>query len=206
MKSILCYGDSNTHGTLPGNHAGRYLYPERWTGLLQQMLGSEYLVIEEGCPGRTTVWDDPIEQHKNGLSYLPACLESHKPLDWVFLMLGTNDLKYRFSLTTFDIAEGVGCLVKTIQKSETGIEGSAPKILILAPPPILEVAHFVDMLKGGREKSLEFAAQYKRVADELGCAFLDTSTVISVSKTDGIHYEAEDQHKLAKALANFFLT
>ena len=94
MKNILCYGDSNTFGfTLEG---GRHPYHIRWTGRLQQALGPEYRVIEEGCGGRTTVFEDEIDLGRNGRTSLPVCLNSHKPLDLVILMLGTNDMKNRF--------------------------------------------------------------------------------------------------------------
>lgn len=101
MKSILCYGDSNTYGLMPDS-PDRYPRDVRWTGILQKKLGEDYYVIEEGLSGRTTLWDDPIEEHKNGKKYLLPCLDSHKPVDLVILMLGTNDLKTRFSLTPFE--------------------------------------------------------------------------------------------------------
>ena len=91
MKTILCYGDSNTWGFEP---VTRNLYgrTERWTGILRQELGLDYDVIEEGLNGRTTVWDDPIEGHKNGKEQIIPILKSHQPLDLVTIMLGTNDL------------------------------------------------------------------------------------------------------------------
>ena len=86
MKTILCYGDSNTYGLRPDSNQ-RYPREIRWTGLLQKSLGEDYYVIEEGLSGRTTLWDDPIEEHKNGKTYLFPCLESHSPIDLVVLML-----------------------------------------------------------------------------------------------------------------------
>ena len=111
MKTILCYGDSNTYG-LKSDLVSRYPRNVRWTGILQEKLGSEYYVIEEGLGGRTTVWDDPVEDYKNGKKYLLPCLDSHKPLDLVIIMLGTNDLKSRFSVTPFDIGASMENLVK----------------------------------------------------------------------------------------------
>ena len=95
MKTILCYGDSNTYGYNPSNG---FRYPEnvRWTGRLQSALGEGYKIIEEGCNGRTTIFDDPLEGWKNGLGYLRPCLNSHKPVDIVIMMLGSNDLKETF--------------------------------------------------------------------------------------------------------------
>ena len=54
MKTVLCYGDSNTYGFNPSNG---FRYPEnvRWTGRLQSALGDGYKIIEEGCNGRTTI-------------------------------------------------------------------------------------------------------------------------------------------------------
>ena len=95
MRSILCFGDSNTYGESPEG-LGRYPRDERWPGILQTALGAEYLVIEEGLNGRTTVWEDEVEGDKSGKKHLPVCLASHAPLDLVILMLGANDLKRRF--------------------------------------------------------------------------------------------------------------
>lgn len=92
MTTILCYGDSNTYGYNPVNGL-RYPKDVRWTGVLQKMLGEEYEVIEEGCNGRTTVFEDAKEPWKAGLGYLRPCLNTHKPIDFVIMMLGSNDLK-----------------------------------------------------------------------------------------------------------------
>ena len=63
MFTILCYGDSNTHGSHPAG--GRFDPHERWAGVLRDELGPDYWVVEEGLGGRTTVFSDPIEgDHK----------------------------------------------------------------------------------------------------------------------------------------------
>ena len=58
-KHIICYGDSNTHG-YDGDSGQRFSEQIRWTKILQEKLGQDYLVIEEGLNGRTTVFEDPI--------------------------------------------------------------------------------------------------------------------------------------------------
>ena len=59
-KRILCIGDSNTWGYIPGS-GERYEKNVRWTGKLAQTLGENYEVIEEGMNGRTTAFTDKIE-------------------------------------------------------------------------------------------------------------------------------------------------
>lgn len=200
MKRILCYGDSNTWGFNPVTRE-RYDKYERWVGQLSQALGSDYDVIEEGLGGRTTVWDDPIEGYKNGREYLIPCLESHKPLDLVIILLGTNDLKTRFSLSAFEVAEGAGVLVQIVQKSNAGVMNRSPQILLLAPPPIGKLTAYADFFEGAQAKSRKFAEQYQRVATELGCHFLDTSTIVVSSDLDGVHWEPSEHAKLGQAVA-----
>ena len=202
MKTVLSYGDSNTWGYDPATE-GRYPLAARWTSVLARELGPDYLVIPEGLNGRTTVWPDPWEgEHKSGKTYLIPCLESHYPLDLVVLMLGTNDLKHRFGLSAWDIARGAQTLVEMIQRSEFGPEGGPPAVLLIAPPPTcVQGTLFAEMFADSDEKSLGLSDQYHRVAEELGCSFLDAGQVIVSSKQDGIHLDPSELPKLGKAVA-----
>jgi lysophospholipase L1-like esterase len=201
MKTILCYGDSNTWGYNP-DIKERFAWNERWTGVLQHELGEDYHVIEEGCNGRTTVWDDPIEGYKNGKEYLIPCLVSHKPLDLVIIMLGTNDLKKRFSLSAYDIANGAGVLVEIVQKSDAGPGERPPQVLLMAPPPIGKLTEFAEMFEEAEARSRKFSVHYRRVAEEYGCKLLDTAEFIVSSDVDGIHFEANAHRKLGQAVAD----
>jgi lysophospholipase L1-like esterase len=199
---ILCFGDSNTWGYAPVS-ADRYPAGVRWTGVMTELLGDRFSIIEEGQNGRTTVWDDPLEGgHKNGLTYLTACLESHHPIDLVILMLGTNDLKARFSLTALDIALGAERLVQTIQQSGWGPRGNAPAILLAAPPPVDPKDDLAEMFSGSKEKSVGLAQRYAEVAARCGCGLLDVGKIVAVDPRDGIHYSREAHRALGLAMAS----
>lgn len=202
MKTIVCFGDSNTWGYDPVSQQ-RFPRDVRWTGILRNSLGEGYLVVEEGLNGRTTVWDDPIEGYKNGRTYLVPCLETHRPFDVLVIMLGTNDLKGRFSLSALDIANGAGVLVQEALRSDAGIDGQPPKVLLIAPPPTasLKGTLFGEMFVGAEQKSSGLAVHYLRVAEQMGCAFLNAGDVIVSSPLDGIHFEAGEHRKLGEAIA-----
>lgn len=204
MRTVLLFGDSNTHGTVPMPDLGfseRYGREERWPGQLRQLLPG-WEVIEEGHPGRTTVHDDPVEgAHRNGLTVLPALLESHRPLDVVAVMLGTNDLKERFSVNATDIAHSLERLVRLILASGAGPRNGAPGVLLVAPPPIIEVGCLAGMFAGGAAKSRALAAEIEAAAARVGVPFLDAGQVVKVSAIDGIHYDAKANPALAAAFA-----
>jgi lysophospholipase L1-like esterase len=203
-RTVLLFGDSNTHGTKPMPDlagAGRFDREERWAGRLAKLL-PDWEVITEGHPGRTAVHDDPVEgEHRNGLRVLPALLESHKPIDVVVVMLGTNDLKPRFSVNAGDIAHSLERLVRMIRASDCGPNGTAPQVLLVAPPPILEVGCLAGMFEGGAAKSQRLAAEVEAAAKRVGVPFLDAGQVVKVSPIDGIHYDAEANPALAEAFA-----
>ncbi len=201
MFEILCFGDSNTWGYSPAR-PGRLPRDVRWTGVLQRELGSGFFVTEDGQSGRTTVWDDPVEGGcKNGKTYLIPCLEAHKPLDAVVLMLGTNDLKKRFSVNAFDIASSAGVLLDVIAKSGAGPDGKSPRVLLISPPPLGKLSWFAEMFEGGREKSALLGERFSTVARDHGVELLDAGKIIRSSDLDGIHFEESEHGKLGKAVA-----
>lgn len=119
MKTVLCYGDSNTWGHDPETRT-RYPPDVRWAGVLADRLGPGYRVIEEGLNGRTTRWDGPMEPGRNGLTYLRPCVESHQPLHMIVVMLGTNDLNRRFDLSASDIAQCAAGLAEQARQLAAG--------------------------------------------------------------------------------------
>ena len=205
-RRVLCFGDSNTHGSVAMRALGdrrRHDETTRWPEVMAAALGPGTRVIDEGLPGRTTVHDDPIEgAHKNGLRVLPAMLESHRPLDLVVIMLGTNDLKHRFSLTPWDIAAGLRRLAETVAASDCGPDGSAPGLLLVAPVPVEEAGLLAEMFTGGAAKSRALARQVAQVAGDMGAAFLDAGAVAQVDPLDGIHLDAAAHRALAAAMAD----
>ena len=111
-KHIVCLGDSNTHGYCAdprdcADGTDRFNEAERWTRLLEQMLGPEYLVLEEGLSGRTTVFSDPLHEGMAALDVIYPILMSHEPVDLLIIMLGTNDTKERFGANAACIALGM---------------------------------------------------------------------------------------------------
>lgn len=207
-KRILCYGDSLTWGWIPTEEAfpsQRYPFEQRWTGVMAAELGAEYEVIEEGLSGRTTNADDPMDGRLNGASYLPTALASHLPLDLVILMLGTNDTKVYFNRTAFDITIGISVLVGQVTASTGGIGTTypAPAVLLVAPPPLGEMASpwFASLYEGSRDKTIDLASRYKTLAAFLRIPFVDAGTVVSADGIDGIHFTSTNNAELGLHLA-----
>lgn len=204
MKNILCYGDSNTWGYDPITKT-RYTYEERWTGILSEKLGSDYRVIEEGMNGRTTVFEDPIEEYRNGKLYLYPCLETHRPLDLVIIMLGTNDTKIRHCAIAKDIANGLEQLIKIIRNYGCGKNGGIPEMLVISPIGMKKVSsdHTSSGIIFGDtavEKIKELPKYYEQLAKTYKCGYLNAADVAQPSEEDGIHMHPSEHKKLADAI------
>jgi lysophospholipase L1-like esterase len=201
MKTIVCFGDSNTWGMVPlqGTRLNKL---QRWSGVLRNTLGDQYWVIEEGLCGRTTIYEDPVESYKCGKDYIVPCIQSHTPVDLAVIMLGTNDLKIRFSLSAGEIAKGVGILAELVKITNYTSGYPAPQVLLIAPPPILEVGQFKEVFEGGAEKSLKLGAYYEEIAKTFGCYYIDAGKIIRSSPEDGIHLDAREHAKLGTAVAD----
>lgn len=207
-KRIMCFGDSLTWGWVPvdeGVPTTRYPAEQRWPGVLQAELGEGYIIIEEALSGRTTSLDDPTDSRLNGSTYLPSALASHLPLDLVTLMLGSNDTKAYFHRTPFEITAGMSKLVGQVLACAGGVGTSypAPKVLIIAPPPLAPMPHayFQALFGGAYEKSAQFGKLYGDLADFMKVDFLDASEIISTDGVDGIHFTEENNRELGLTVA-----
>lgn len=207
MYRILCYGDSNTWG-YNAETGDRFPEDVRWTGVLQGLLGPAVRVLEEGQPGRTTVWDDPIEEHRNGKAALYSTLECQSPVDLVILMLGTNDLKPRFSLNAFDIAAGAERLIRIIRTHLPDGQKQPPCILLVCPPPIgdqVDSGAIGGMFTAAHSvaESRALPRYFAPLAQRYDCLYCQAGDYVTdISPVDSVHLTAEGHRALAEALAD----
>ena len=206
-RKIVAFGDSNTWGWDPSNRTGicnRWPDDVRWTGVLQRELGDAFEVINEGLNGRTTVWDDPIEEYRCGKDQLPVAMDVDAPFELLIIMLGTNDLKNRFNVHPHDIAEGAGLLVQRALARPNDFVNGKPNILLVCPPrlgPVSET-YFDPMFGGSEEKSAQLYPYFKAVADKYGVPLFNADEVVKTSAIDGLHLDADQHELLGRALAD----
>lgn len=208
MRHVLCFGDSNTWGLVPGK-GKRYDEQTRWTGVLAELLGPEWRVHEDGLNARTSVVPSPFKPFLNGVEALPIALWAQKPLDVLVISLGTNDLKTN---TARQAATGVARLVSyakgmdTLYPSGTPVfRGGMPRILVISPIAIGKNIRQVNPnsdLAGAHAESLLLPAAFREVVGPLGVTVLDAQQVAEPSPVDGIHMEPESHRALGQAVAD----
>lgn len=205
-KHIVCLGDSNTHGYCadPADCAdggNRFNESERWPRVLEKLLGDDYLVLEEGLSGRTTVFPDALHEGMPALDVAVPILMSHEPVDLLIIMLGTNDTKDRLGMNAACIALGMGRLVDKC-KSVACWGDHAPNILVICPPHIGRELSDPCMGTHCAEKSEELAKYMEPVVTARGCKFLDAEGIAEFNKVDFMHLTRKGHGDLAAKLAS----
>lgn len=203
IKTVLCYGDSNTYGADPNDTYGRHPWPIRYPGRLQTLLGPGYHVVEEGMSGRTTVFDDPLEPERDGAADLSGALMTHSPVDIVILALGINDCKTHFHATPIVIAKGIERLCRIIKKGGGHRQKRPPLVIIVSPVHALEGVErsYVTFGPESVKLSQQLAPYFKEIADRQKALFLDAETVARASPADCLHMDRDSHLALADALA-----
>ena len=216
MKTILCYGDSNTWGAMPMQANGlmpRHNYDNRWTTVLQRALGDDVQVVVDAVSGRTIASDSPTAGHvRNGLHHAPVTISANYPVDMIIVMLGTNDVQDMYGLTPEKIISHMLSLVECMRhahgKNNPSNEpiGDPVDIVLVCPPPVN------DMIFGSlktpcepTEKSKALSPLYKELSTFKSLGFVDAGDIISVSVKDGIHWDSEAQKTFGLYMANYVI-
>lgn len=205
MPTILTFGDSNTHGTppMPNENVNlRLTAGERWPHVMARGLGPDWALIEEGLPGRTTAFDDLVTGAvMNGVLGLQMALRTHGPIDWLTIMLGTNDTQTQYGVGADAIASGLAQLLLTANSVELQDRHGGFKTLVICPPPVIEEGTFARQFFGGAAKSRALLPLYRDLADKWGASFMDAGELIEASTMDGVHFGAEAHAVLGAAVA-----
>lgn len=193
---VLCFGDSNTWGYIPGV-GKRYESHVRWSGRLAQEPGVE--VAEEGLNGRTTVFASAGEEERIGLNYIFSCVMSHVPLDYVVIMLGTNDTKIRYGASADRIAQGVQQIIAAIRAAVKSRKHH-PKIIIISPAPMKILPGPNDFDEESARKIKELEPELERLAQKEQCEFMRASDYVKEVGADGVHFTPENHEALYRAV------
>lgn len=205
-KRILCYGDSNTWGYIPGD-GRRYDRSERWTGVCAKILGEGYAVQEEGLNGRTTVYEQEFNPYLNGKAGLGYALLTQAPLDLVVLFLGTNDIAMK---DIYSVQLGMDEIVRCCKNADTIYRGESPifpngsRILLIAPmsfDPCVDDSSYEGGARGKYRESCKLPEAYRKIAERYGIDFLDASVLTGVSRIDGVHLTVEGHKAIGEGIA-----
>lgn len=201
MKKILCYGDSNTFGYNPCD-ASRYDMHTRWTAILQNILGDEYEVIEQGMCDRTGIADNDKGLAFSAQKHFPECMSDAKQVDILVLWVGTNDLQFKYNLSLEEIENGLEKLILVAQNY-------TEKIVLI---PSVELSD--NILDGYFRcqfdnisvlKSKEMSKIYTKLSQIYNLEYFDINKFVKPSATDGLHYDAEGHRIIAQKLSEFLL-
>jgi lysophospholipase L1-like esterase len=201
VRTVLCFGDSNTNGYLASADArlGRW---ERWPRIAQRTLGvDDWYLIEDGLGGRTTMFEVPGSPGRNGSTSLLTSLEVHEPLDALVLFLGTNDV-FVPGVSAAWAAAGVEALIELVRMRPGPDPRPDIPILVVVPPPFLPLPEpWSGQTPDAVAESRRFSETYRAMADRTGVALLDLRDVAGPTPLDGIHFEAEAHRAIGLAVA-----
>lgn len=196
------------HGGFVPGLGERYPEDVRWTGIAANLLGQDYKIIEDGLNGRTTTFDDPYYDFRNGKRNLGYSLCAHAPLDLIVVSLGTNDLKFSDPIGS---SKGLNELLRLIENASacypdavSEIFPNGAKVLVVSPihlhPDVEKIGPECDIFDK-YEQSCIFAKYFQPVAELHHAAFLDAAEYAAASAKDGVHMEPGGHKALGEAIA-----
>ena len=211
MKRVLVFGDSNSWGYTDQDNGRRY--EKRWPVLLKQELiqkGFNIEILEDCLPGRTTNIDDLQDgTHLNGAKVLKSSLLSHSPIDFVIILLGTNDLKVRFQRSAEKIADGIKELIQIVFETNSGTgswhDQNKSKLIIVCPPSLGKKSNDPTWLNfdewvGGLNKSKQLYYSFEKVCSQMGVDLIDANEFCQSSNIDPIHWSKPMHQKFSENL------
>lgn len=182
-RRIMVFGDSNAFCPDGGDTC--------WPALLESKAPVHLDIFNESYNGRTAQYDT---DERNGLGVIRDRLASHAPLDYVIVMLGTNDVKRQYGPpSAADIAAGIDQILDFIEALGNGV-----KPILMTPPPLGHVAS--GDLAGAQSRISSVAAEYRLLALERGIRLVDLYEILDSRtdlETDRVHLNAVGRRKVA---------
>lgn len=185
MRRVLCYGDSNTFGYNPHSFWGA-AYPDdvRWTGILRS---HGWDVSNCGQNGRE------IPSSDGELLAVERLIASAMPIDFIVILLGTNDFLNHPHFTAENVRDRMEKLLRRILSCYWNLQ-----IVLVSPTPLRDGAWVQDPRI--LTESVRLAPRLRILAETLGVAFADAGAWNIAIDFDGVHFRPEGHATFARRL------
>ncbi len=195
-RNILVLGDSNgamEHG---------------WVNQLKKMLPNNS-IFNTSISGNTIGFNNLDRNALNTLnnldSYLQAAQDSLETIDYVLIMLGTNDAKNIFKERQQEVFENMELLISRINNYNFN-QAAKPIIFVMSPPPYGSDKILSKKYVGGSKRVKHVARNFKKIAKINNCTFIDVykelKPVFNQHSKDGIHLNEVGQKLIATLVVN----
>jgi lysophospholipase L1-like esterase len=189
MKTILIYGDSNVWGDTP--NAKRLPDGQQWANILQQKLGDEYKIVQEGLAGRFAGnYNYEPRPHYNGQYCFDPIYRTASPVDVVVLALGTNDLNDRYERSPGEITEDI-LWYEAKAKILIDDDETAPIFIYVLPPNF--TGKFKDETFNLDKREMVNIGLKAKVSNYVEVNYIDLSS-------DGLHFSPKGHEQMAEAV------
>lgn len=201
MKKILVYGDSNTWGD---NFITGERIPDdcQWVNILQEKLGKNYKILQEGLPGRLAGNEETEKTFKNGKDTFISIFRTNAPVDTLIISLGTNDLQIKYEKSSKKIIDDIlwyknvlSDLFLDEDDKKKYFNYKMPNIYFILPANFDYKDKASIVFDGNSEKRRQDIINYFKNSNLKYITFNDLELF-----DDGLHYNYEDNKRVANKM------
>lgn len=190
-RKVMTIGDSNGAAA------------QGWVQQLQNLSVDDSL-YNYSIPGNTVGFDNLGKEKLNTLKnidrYLMDVTKKTTKIDYIVVLLGTNDCKAVFAGKENEIVENMRQLINKI-KAYPFPYLPKPTIVLVTPPPYGPDSILLEKYQGGDRRVERLVPLYKSLADDLNCLYVNIYEPLKPKLTefsnDGVHLSPPGQQIIA---------
>ena len=123
-------------------------------------------------------------------------------MDYIIVMLGTNDTKTRYGVNTVEIGYGLDEVLLKIEET-CRRKSQTPEKIVIAPADLYPKKDWIEFTAESAQKAGGLTEEYRSIAALHHAEFLSAREVLGAEciGCDGIHFTEAGHQKLAEAVA-----
>ncbi|HEY8511527.1 MAG TPA: GDSL-type esterase/lipase family protein [Cyclobacteriaceae bacterium] len=204
VGTLQCSDEPHRFGLIIGDsHAA---IPTGWASQLQKLRPQDSL-YNFAISGNTIGFDNLGKKELNELRNIHYRLaqadNSMRRIDYIIILLGTNDCKAVFDSLQSLVPTNLERLLSIVTNYDFA-SNSKPDVLVVTPPPIAADSMMEDKYSGARERLHNLLPHYQQLASRFNCRFVDIHEELEndflALTEDGIHLTEPGYKRIAERI------